>query len=155
MVPVVICTAGAPDSRKRRASLSVARSPTTTAQRRRRPNRQSVSRINVVLPEPGEDRTLMTKMPRLRNSARLRAASRSFLSSIGRPSFSVSRVAALPGFAGLVSGMFDLQRADFQFPPAPQFAGPSALGAFGVKVHRGKAFFADGAPKTRLNFLDG
>ena len=94
-MPVVIWTTGAPVSRKRCASLSVARSPTITPAFSPGPSFRTLSRRKVVLPEPGEDRKFSTSRPRARKKPRLRSARRSFLSRMARRTSMVRR--APPG----------------------------------------------------------
>ena len=117
--PVVICATGRPSRRSRRASLSVSRSPTSTAQRISPASASRVRSSKVVLPDPGEDTRLSARMPRPRSRTRLAAAWRSFWSSNRTCN---SAVRAMPGrgspggVAGVSSGVRTSTR--ITLPPA-------------------------------------
>src|SRR5262245_49763125 len=104
-VPVVICCTAAPLRASRRASLSVARSPTSAATRQRARSWRSVASRNAVLPAPGLDTSDTTKSPASRNRSRSAAARASFFF---RMFFRTSTM------RGTID---DLQRDQFQFTP--------------------------------------
>src|SRR5262245_19287082 len=120
-LPVVICTTGAPVPCSRRASLSVARSPTTTAALTR--SRGQVACNNAVLPEPGDDSTLTTYSPRHRNASRFRAAASAFLTR----RFLVTLMTRGPA-ACSIAIVGHLQAGQLQFLPGPHVPaqGPAA-----------------------------
>ena len=69
---------GAPVVRNRAASLSVAKSPTTTAVRKRPFNSNSVFCNNVVFPAPGEETMFNVNKFKALNVPRFCSAKRSF-----------------------------------------------------------------------------
>src|SRR6185436_14301842 len=119
-VPVVICCTRAPERARRRASLSVARSPTSAATRQRALSSVRVRSSRAVLPAPGLDTRVTTQTPASWNRRRSSRARKSFFLR------TLCRTSTIRGCTFYILHCSHFQRGELELPAANHVRGRRA-----------------------------